>query len=456
MRLRIEGKDRAAEFPEIVRTLEGLPVESALIDGWLIAPGENSTPDRARLDARLAGEEETPVELYVSDLLHYEEWRMTDRPLRDRWRALQSIVREQPGLRRLEPLPGDGLSIARGAADLGLDELWARDLDAPYRPGSQASWRVVSLAEVERSAPPTRSKRRTEISNPEKVYWPRSGLTKGELIDYYRAVAPLLLPHLRGRPLHLYRFPDGIEGEGFFHKHAPEHTPEWVPTVELATSEEEKAIRHYLCEDLRTLLYLVNLGSIDLHPWGSTVDAPACPDRLVFDLDPGEGGFANTVKIARELGKRLRALGMRPIVKTSGSKGLHIVLALVPRYGYEQVGMFAEMIARWLVRDLGSIATVERSPAQRGSRVYIDTLQNRRGQTVVPPYVVRPVPAASVSVPLDWDELDPALPPSHFPFPEVLARFEAKGDLAETLFEDPHEIEPALAALTEQFPRREG
>ena len=314
-------------------------------------------------------------------------------------------------------------------------------------------WRATHLADdpldsPERRAPARAPRAETvRITNREKVYWPALGLTKGDLIDDDRAVSPLLLPHLRDRPVHLRRFPDGIEGKSFFHKHAPAHTPDGVRTVRLARSDAEQSIEHYVCDDLRSLLYLVNLGSIDLHPWGSTVLSPETPDRLIFNLDPVAAGFAATVRVARELGKRLRGIGLQPVLKTSGSRGLHLVISLQPSYSYEQIGMFAEAVARLVVRDLKEIATIERSPARRGNRVYIDTLQNRRGQTVVPPYVVRPVRAASVSVPLDWDELDVSLPPSSLPFTEVLERFQLRGDLAAPLCEQAEDIAPAIEAI---------
>ncbi len=463
-RIRGGGRDLTAAFPRLTEELSRIRATDALLDGVLIAAGDDLRPDRTRLEARLAGDSEIETQLYLLDIIHFEDWRLRERPLSDRLRALRAVVPDLTLCPRIDPVQGDGIALAEHAATAGLTALWARKLDAPYRAGAQKAWRRIPLERSTvvgcdlisaLSAPSSRGKKsRVRITRRERVYWPELGLTKGELLDYYAAVAPLLLPHLADRPLHLRRFPDGVTGEGFYQKAAPDHTPDWVPTATLSTSSGEKAIRHHLCPDLETLLYLVNLGSIDLHPWASRVLTPDSPDHLVIDLDPGSAGYDRTVRVARIVGRLLTGAGIHPHVKTSGSRGLHIYVSLVPGYTYDQAAMFAEMVARLAVRELPEIATVERSPGKRGDRVYVDFGQNRRGQTIVPPYVVRPVAAASVSVPLDWDELDPALPPSAFPFTDVLDRFERLGDLFAPVLEQQHSLEPAIEALGKHLGRK--
>ncbi len=227
---------------------------------------------------------------------------------------------------------------------------------------------------------------------------------------------------------------------------APDGLPDWIETTNVAREGEEPA--HYVvCNERRTLLYLINLGSIDLHPWFSHRGSLDSPDWAVLDLDPKEAPFPHVIKIAREAGKLLRGLGLEPFLKTSGSSGLHVFVPLAPGYTYEQSRMFCEAVARLLVRDHGDIATVERSVGRREGKVYVDFLQNRREQTVVPPYVVRPVEAASVSMPLDWDELESELRVESFTLANAPARVGRTGDLFRPALSKPQDLAPAVAAL---------
>jgi bifunctional non-homologous end joining protein LigD len=256
----------------------------------------------------------------------------------------------------------------------------------------------------------------------------------------------VLLPHLRDRPVHLNRFPDGIDGKSFYQREAKAGTPAWVRTVPI--EHDGAPVPHHVVDDLETLLYVVNLGSIDLHPWLSRVDAPEMPDFAIVDLDPSDDDFGKPLRIARTVGKILTGAGLRPRLKTSGKTGIHIYIPLVPaRYTYEQARMFCEVVARMAVVEHKKIATVERSPAKRGDKVYVDFGQNRREQTVVPPYVVRPVPGATVSAPLDWDELSQEIHPRDFDMTTVPERLERLGDLFRGALADPQELEPAIEAL---------
>jgi len=279
------------------------------------------------------------------------------------------------------------------------------------------------------------------------VYWPEQGYTKADLLTYYELAANWLLPYLKDRPLHMYRWPDGIRGKSFYQKQLPEGIPDWVETVDVAKPGEEPT--HYIvCNDRRTLLTLVNLGTIDLHPWLSRRGSLDSPDWAILDLDPKEAPFSNVIKVARIVGKLLRGLGLEAYLKTSGSTGLHVCVPLKPGYTYEQSRMFCEAVARLVVRDHGDIATVERVMSRRAGRVYVDFLQNRREQTVVPPYVVRPVEAASVSMPLAWDELEGELRIEDFTLATAPARIEKTGDLFRTAFSQAQDLAGAIAALS--------
>jgi bifunctional non-homologous end joining protein LigD len=206
-----------------------------------------------------------------------------------------------------------------------------------------------------------------------------------------------------------------------------------------------------VCDDRETLLYLVNLGSIDLHPWMSRVESQDSPDWAVIDLDPKEAPFTDVIRIAREVGRLLRGIGLEPCLKTSGASGLHVFVGLAPGYAYEHSELFCESVARIVARELPEIATVERSLAERGGKVYVDFGQNRRGQTVVPPYVVRPVRGATVSTPLTWDELEGDLAPSHFTLQNVPERLARVGDLFRPVLTRPQDLAAAIPALEDYW-----
>lgn len=247
------------------------------------------------------------------------------------------------------------------------------------------------------------------LSNLEKVLWPRDGYTKGDLIAYYRSVARWLVPHLRDRPLTLQRWPDGIGGESFFEKQAPRGAPPWVRTVRLPSSSSRRStIDYVVCDDEATLVWCANLAAIVLHAWTSRVASLDRPDYVLFDLDPWEGCTLKTMAaVALALREILEQVGLHPLVKTSGSSGMHVVVALQPQYGYDTVKLFAELTARRLAGLLPNATTLERMTAKRPrGTVYLDYVQVGSGKTVVPPYVVRARDGAPVSMPLQWEEVE--------------------------------------------------
>jgi bifunctional non-homologous end joining protein LigD len=265
-------------------------------------------------------------------------------------------------------------------------------------------------------------------------------------MSYYDRVANWLLPYLRDRPLHLYRWPDGIRGKSFYQKQLPKEILNQVETVNVARDGEDDVL-YAMCNDRRSLLTLINTGSIDLHPWMSRRGSLDAPDWAFIDLDPKEAPFTSVVKIARTVGKLLRGIGVEPYLKTSGSTGLHICIPLKQGYTFEQSRMFCEAVARIIARDHADIATVERAVSRREGRVYVDFLQNRREQTIVPPYVVRPVEAASVSMPLAWDELEGDLAIADFTLMSAAARIERTGDLFRTSLTNPQDLAPSIEAM---------
>lgn len=223
--------------------------------------------------------------------------------------------------------------------------------------------------------------------------------------EYYGSVAEWLLPYLQDRPLVLRRYPDGIRGKSFFQKKAPEWAPPWVRRVRLWSEESGREIEYFVCDDVESLLYVVNLGTIPLHIWSSRVSSLSQPDWCVLDLDPKDAPFAHVVKVARAARALCEEIELPAYVKTSGSTGLHLLIPLGGRCTYEQSRTLAELLARVLVMELPDIATLTRAPGRRAGRVYIDTVQNGRGRLIVAPFSLRPVPGAAVSAPLRWPEV---------------------------------------------------
>ncbi|MBV9122007.1 MAG: DNA ligase D [Planctomycetes bacterium] len=268
------------------------------------------------------------------------------------------------------------------------------------------------------------------LTHLDKVYWPKEGYTKGDLIAYYREMAPVLLPYLRDRPQSLHRHPNGMAGKSFFQKDVSRQPPpDWVKTMTIPPGSGTKDVTYVLCQDQASLLYLANLGCIELNPWNSRVDSLENPDYLVIDLDPEDVPFARVVEAARAVHQILDRAGAPSLCKTSGKRGLHVFVPLGARYNYDQARRFAEILARLVHERLPDSTSLVRSPALRQGRVYLDYLQNRRGQTLVAPYAVRPAPGATVSTPLKWAEVKKTLDPTQFNLRTLPKRLDRVGDL---------------------------
>ncbi len=269
---------------------------------------------------------------------------------------------------------------------------------------------------------------RLELSNLGKVYWPGEGITKGDLIAYYRAIAPWILPYLRDRPLTLTRYPEGVEGKSFFQKDAPEWTPGWVRTERIWSEDTRRDIDSFVCDDVDSLLYVANLGTIPLHVTASRIADFGRPDWFVVDLDPKQAPFAHVVRIARRLHALCEEIGLPSLVKTTGQTGLHVLVPLGGQCTHEQARDFALLLARRVVDEMPDTATLARSISARGGRVYLDCLQNGRGKTIVAPFSARPQPGATVSAPLRWSEVNGRLDPRRFTLRNLPARMRRLGE----------------------------
>ncbi len=276
--------------------------------------------------------------------------------------------------------------------------------------------------------------RELRLSNLDKPFWPDEGITKGDLLAYYRAVAPALLPHLRDRPFTMRRYPDGAYGSAFFQKDAPKHMPEWIPTYHALVSTRDssrtkKWVDFPLVNDELALLWMVNMGCIDMNAWYSRVDKPDRPDFVLFDLDPTpDVPWTQTIEVALILKELLEALELVSFPKTSGGKGFHVLVPVDRRSTYEDTRGFAEIVAGAIARAHPKLATTEWSKARRRG-VLIDANQNGEGKTIASVYSVRPKPGATVSTPLTWDEVDERLNPAIYTMPVVLERVRLHGDL---------------------------
>ena len=242
-----------------------------------------------------------------------------------------------------------------------------------------------------------------ELSNLSKVLFPESGLTKSDLIDYYRRVSDIALPYFRDRPLSMQRFPDGIADEGFFQKQIPDYFPDWVDRVDL--SKRDGRVTHIVANNAATLVYLANQGCITPHLSLSRQDRPNHPDRLIFDLDPPDDDFGKVQKAARSLKSLLDELQLSSFVQTTGSRGLHVVVPLDRSADFDAIREFARALGQCLAKRHAGTVTVEQRKDRRGTRVFVDYLRNAYGQTAVAPYAVRAIEGGPIATPLRWDEV---------------------------------------------------
>lgn len=292
------------------------------------------------------------------------------------------------------------------------------------------------------------------VSNLEKVYWPQDGFTKGDLIKYYIDMSQWIQPYIQDRPLVMSRYPDGIEGDFFYHKHLPEdQVPPYIRTARIDSKEREGGINYIIGSGVETLIFTANLGAIELHPWFSRIGSLDYPDWAIFDLDPAEGAsFADTVLVAQLLHKTLDQFKIRHFPKTSGATGLHIYVPLQPVYTYDQVQEFVELVGWIVVQVIPDKATVyDRMVKSRTGKVYVDYLQNTRGKTITGVYSVRPRHGAPISTPLYWDEVVSSLRPEHFNLRTIDRRIGAVGDLFQGVLRERQRIDSVIESLKSEI-----
>jgi bifunctional non-homologous end joining protein LigD len=295
---------------------------------------------------------------------------------------------------------------------------------------------------------------RVDFTNVDKVFWPAERYTKGDLIEYYRAISPWLLPYFRDRPVVLTRYPDGIDGKSFFQKDAPAYAPDWLRLETMWSEQAQREIRYFVLDDLPSLLYVANMASIPLHVWSSRIATLERPDWCILDLDPKGAPLTHVVQIARHLHALCDSIGLPSYAKTSGSTGVHVLIPLGARYTYEQSKTLAELLARFTAKSLPDIATIVRAVGDREGKVYLDYLQNGHGKLLVAPFSVRPLPGAPVSMPLKWSQVTARLSLERYTIKTAPQLLSQTGDPLAAILQDAIDMRAALEQLQVQLADR--
>ena len=391
------------KFPQIVNELKTLRA-SAVLDGKILQSGSRA-------------------EYQIFDLLYLNGEDLRNRPLRERKELLAQTLSEQYKFLRcvLEASP----------TDLRSGKVVAKNLESSYRAGTTSDWQIVETASQTEPILKRKSKHRAptahaasglpqisidepRLTHLDKVFFPEDGITKGDVIEYYRSISSFILPYLKDRPESLNRQPNGIAAQGFYQKDMTGHIPRWLKTTRIYSESNDKSIDYTMVQDERSLLYIANLGCIEIHTWFSRVGKLDHPDFLVIDLDPDTNSFDHVIEVAHEVHKILDKIGAANFCKTSGATGLHIGVPTGARYDFDAVREFAEAVCKVICKQFPATTSLERSPARRRGKIYLDFMQNRRGQTLAAPFCIRPRPGAPVSMPLPWKALKKGVKPSDF------------------------------------------
>jgi bifunctional non-homologous end joining protein LigD len=291
--------------------------------------------------------------------------------------------------------------------------------------------------------------KKVEITNPDKIFWTEEGYTKGDVIDYYDTMAEYVLKYTQDRPQSLRRTPDGIKNEGFFQKDMAGKAPSWAKTRKIKSSSKGETIEYLICNDKETLIYMANLGCIEINPWSSRVGSINNPDYIIFDLDPNKAKLGDLVTTANKVKEILDGLNIKGYLKTSGGKGLHVFIPVLPKYTYDQTRDFSHIISQAVHSALPKITSLERMPKNRIGKVYLDFLQNGKGKTMACAYSLRPREGATASTPLEWDELnDKKFDLKNYNIKTLPERVKEKGDLWEDFFDSAIDLKALLDQLS--------
>jgi DNA ligase D-like protein (predicted polymerase) len=426
-------------FPSVARALRGLAAKDVVLEGYLCALDEEARPSFELLRAHVRTKTSRVV-FAAWDLLHVDGEDLRAAPLaerRDRLARLLGAAREPLVLS--EPLAGEVDALLVGVKKLGVQGLVARPADGAYPPPKHDPWIAIGDAAIfsERtlSAPPT-------VTKADKVLYPRDGFTKRDVVGYYADVAAVLVPYLVDRPIVAQRWPDGIDEFTWYQHRVPPRAPDYVRAVWIDKD------RRIVLDNPDALGWFANQAALTLHAWASRVGSLEQPDWAMIDLDPGEKTtWTETVETANALRRLLELLELPSIPKTSGQKGIHVLVPLAPGHTLDEANELARRAAEMLARLMPDVVCLELEREKRGGRLYVDTLQSFVGKGLVSVYSLRAVDGAPVSTPLDWSEVTPKLDPRAFNLRTIRARLDAKGDLARPLLGPGASLAAALARL---------
>ncbi len=311
---------------------------------------------------------------------------------------------------------------------------------------------VTKKTTTKKTAPKSSDKgwdtEKVEVTNLDKIFWPDEGYTKGDVINYYDKMAQWILPYLQGRPQSMRRTPNGIPGDGFFQKNVAGSAPDWAETEIIHSDSTDEDIEFLVCNDKETLIYMANLGCIEINPWSSRVGSLDNPDYIIFDLDPNKASLKDLLATAKKVKEILDGLGIKGYLKTSGGKGLHVFIPVKPKYTYEQTRDFSHLISQAVNKALPKITSLERMPKNRVGKVYLDFLQNGKGKTMASAYSLRPREGATASTPLDWEELDDKkFDLKNYNIKTLPERVKKKGDLWAGFFDNAVDLKSVLDKL---------
>lgn len=378
---------------------------------------------------------------HIFDILYFAGRDLRKIPLQERKKILSGAIQKSAHVQVVAEIKSKTHSPG---------PLIAKNPDSLYCSGTSNEWLLIEGKIESRPKKPQRSEE-PRLTHLDKIFWPEEQITKGDLLEYYRQIAPIILPYLENRPQSLNRQPNGIAAPGFYQKDMTGHIPRWLKTVRIFSESAEKSIDYVVCQDLRSLLYIVNLGCIEINPWFSKIDSLDRPDFLVIDLDPDGNEFSHVVEVAQGVHKVLDSVGAPNFCKTSGATGIHIGVPTGARYEYEEVRSFAESVCRVIAKKFPVTTSVERNPNRRRGKIYLDFMQNRRGQTLAAPYCVRPRPGTPVSMPLTWSELTERIRPEQFNIHNSLRRVEKHGDLWRGILGPPLDLASCVRTLKSSF-----
>jgi len=352
---------------------------------------------------------------HVFDILYFDGKDLRELKLSERKKVLQKAFRNSKHVRHVGANGGRGAAIAKNPA-------------SPYKSGTSNQWLMISGGTAAAKRKSAHDPENAQLTHPDKIYFPEDGYTKGDVFRYYEQVAEYMLPYLVDRPESLNRHPNGINEPGFYQKDMSGHIPRWFKTKRIFSESSDRSIDYPMVQDKRSLLYIANLGCIEIHPWFSRVQKLDHPDFLVIDLDPDDNPFKQVAEVAHEFHELLDQIGCANFCKTSGATGIHIGIPLKAKYDFDTARAFAEKVARVVQKKFPALTSMERTPARRRKKIYLDCLQNRRGQTLAAPFCIRPRSGAPVSMPVTWTELTSKMKPEQFNIENALSRIAKLND----------------------------